>query len=91
MSTAPMRRPGSICAATSARPDGTFPPSSTTRVTPPRSPPAIQARATKPEGRLKLRGLVTSMAREAGGLTDSQARHFGELRDHTPAETMNLE
>lgn len=51
----------------------------------------ILEKATKPEGRLKLGALLTSIAREAGGLTDSEARHFDQLRDHTPAEPMSLE
>lgn len=51
----------------------------------------ILDKATKPEGRLKLGALLASIAREAGGLTDSEVTHFEQLREHAPAEPMNLE
>lgn len=51
----------------------------------------ILEKATKPEGRLKLGSLLTSIAREAGGLTDAEAKHFDQLRDKTPAESMRFE
>lgn len=52
---------------------------------------AILEAAVKPEGRLKLGSLLASIAREAGGLTDAEARHFDQLRDKTPAEPMHFE
>jgi len=51
----------------------------------------ILEKAAKPEGRLKLGSLLTSIAREAGGLTDTEAGHFDQLRDKTPAEPMSFE
>jgi antitoxin FitA len=44
--------------------------------------------AAKSEGRLKLGSLLRSIAREAGGLTDSEAAQFDELRDRTPAKPL---
>jgi len=35
--------------------------------------------------------LLTSIAREAGALTDAEAEHFNQLRDKTPAEPMRFE
>jgi plasmid stability protein len=52
---------------------------------------SILEQAAKPEGRLKLGALLTSIAREAGGLTDTEAERFNELRDKTPAEPMSFE
>lgn len=52
---------------------------------------AILEQAAKPEGRLKIGTLLTSIAREAGGLTDAEAEHFDRLRDKTPAEPMAFE
>ncbi|RCS21926.1 Arc family DNA-binding protein [Phyllobacterium salinisoli] len=52
---------------------------------------SILEQAAKPEGRLKLGTLLTSIAREAGGLTDSEAEGFNKLRDKTPAEPMSFE
>ncbi|KGM34675.1 FitA-like ribbon-helix-helix domain-containing protein [Inquilinus limosus] len=52
---------------------------------------SILEQATKPAGRLKLGSLLTSIAREAGGLTDAEAAHFDRLRDKTPAEPMRFE
>ena len=51
----------------------------------------ILEKAAKPEGRLKIGSLLTSIAREAGGLTDAEAEHFNQLRDKTPAEPMRFE
>lgn len=51
----------------------------------------ILEKAAKPEGRLKLGSLLASIAREAGGLTDSEAEHFEQLRDKTLAEPMRFE
>lgn len=52
---------------------------------------AILEAAVKPEGRLKLGSLLASIAREAGGLTDAEAKRFDQLRDKTPAEPMHFE
>lgn len=52
---------------------------------------SILEQAAKPEGRLKLGSLLTSIAREAGGLTDAEAERFNQLRDRTPAEPMSFE
>jgi plasmid stability protein len=52
---------------------------------------SILEQAAKPEGRLKLGSLLTSIAREAGGLTDAEAERFNQLRDTTPAEPMSFE
>ena len=51
----------------------------------------ILANAAKPEGRLKLGSLLTSIAREAGGLTEAEAESINSLRDKTPAEPMRFE
>lgn len=51
----------------------------------------ILEQAAKPEGRLKLGSLLTSIAREAGGLTDAEAEQINQLRDKTPAEPMKFE
>ncbi|HMV39622.1 FitA-like ribbon-helix-helix domain-containing protein [Plasticicumulans sp.] len=51
----------------------------------------ILEQAAKPEGRLKLGSLLTSIAREAGGLTDAEAGHFDQLRDRTLAEPLRFE
>ncbi|WP_431323228.1 FitA-like ribbon-helix-helix domain-containing protein [Rhizobium sp. YTU87027] len=52
---------------------------------------SILEQAAKPEGRLKLGTLLTSIAREAGGLTDAETERLNQLRDKTPAEPMNFE
>ncbi|MGM4986668.1 Arc family DNA-binding protein [Agrobacterium rhizogenes] len=52
---------------------------------------SILEQAAKPEGRLKLGTLLTSIAREAVGLTDTEAESFNQLRDKTPAEPMSFE
>lgn len=51
----------------------------------------ILEKAVKPQGRLKLGSLLTSIAHEAGGLTDAEAEKFDQLRDKTPTEPMRLE
>lgn len=51
----------------------------------------ILEQAAKPEGRLKLGSLLTSIAREAGGLTDAEAEQINQLRDKTSAEPMRFE
>ena len=50
----------------------------------------VLEKAAKPEGRLKLASLLTSIAREAGGLTDAEAEALVQLRDMTPASPMRL-
>ncbi|MFS8047254.1 FitA-like ribbon-helix-helix domain-containing protein [Rhizobium sp. BR 314] len=52
---------------------------------------SILEQAAKPDGRLKLGTLLTSIAREAEGLTDAEAERFNQLRDQTPAEPMGFE
>ena len=52
---------------------------------------SILEQAAKPEGRLKLGSLLTSIAREAGGLSESEAEAINQLRDKTPAEPMDFE
>lgn len=51
----------------------------------------ILEKAAKPEGRLKLGSLLTSIACEAGELTHTEVEHFNQLRDKTPAEPMRIE
>ncbi|MCW0021388.1 Arc family DNA-binding protein [Rhizobium sp. BT-226] len=51
----------------------------------------ILEQAAKPEGRLKLGALLSSIAREAGGLTDAEVERFNQLRDKTPAEPLSFE
>ncbi|MGH6807673.1 MAG: FitA-like ribbon-helix-helix domain-containing protein [Ensifer adhaerens] len=50
---------------------------------------SILEQAAKPEGRLKLGALLTSIAREAGGLTDAEVERL--LRDKIPVEPMSFE
>lgn len=50
----------------------------------------VLEKAAKPEGRLKLGSLLTSIAREAGGLTQAEAEEWVQLRDKTPATPMGL-
>jgi plasmid stability protein len=52
---------------------------------------SILEQAAKPEGRLKLGTLLTSIAREAVGLTDTEAESFNQLRDKTPVEPISFE
>lgn len=52
---------------------------------------SILEQAAKPEGRLKLGTLLNSIARDAGGLSDAEARRFDKLRDRAPAEPMRFE
>lgn len=47
--------------------------------------------AACPPGRAKLGSLLVSIAREAGGLTEDEARHFDQLRDKAPAKPMGFE
>ena len=50
----------------------------------------LEAAACPPE-RAKLGSLLVSIAREAGGLTEDEARHFDQLRDKAPAKPMGFE
>jgi len=50
----------------------------------------LEAIAQPPE-RIKLGSLLTSIAREAGGLTDAEAENFNQIRDKAPAEPMKFE
>ena len=47
--------------------------------------------AARPPERIKLGSLLTSIAREAGGLTDAEAEQFDQLREKTPADPMRFE
>lgn len=47
--------------------------------------------ATLPPERVKLGSLLSSIAREAGGLTDEEHALFKSVRDKTPAEPMRFE
>lgn len=47
--------------------------------------------ATRPDGRLKLGSLLTSIAGEAGGLTDEEAARFDRIRKAQPAEPPRFE
>ena len=51
----------------------------------------ILEQAARPEGRLKLGSLLTSIAREAGELSETESEHLNQLRDKTPAEPMHFE
>ncbi len=46
---------------------------------------------TQPPERVKLGTLLTSIAREAGGLTDAEANNFDQIREKTPAEPIKFE
>ena len=45
----------------------------------------------RPPERVKLGSLLASIAREAGGLTATEAKGFDRLRDKTPAKPMGFE
>ncbi len=47
--------------------------------------------AVRPANRIKLGAMLASIARDAGGLTDSEAEHFAQLRDKTPVEPIGFE
>ena len=51
----------------------------------------ILEQAAKPDGRLKLGSLLTSIVREAGGLTEAEAEQINQLRNRTPDEPMGFE
>ncbi|HEV2543818.1 MAG TPA: Arc family DNA-binding protein [Methylobacterium sp.] len=52
---------------------------------------AILEQAAKPAGRMKLGSLLSSIARDAGGLTEAEADAFDRFRDRAPAEPMRFE
>lgn len=52
---------------------------------------SILEQAAKPDGRLKLGALLTSIAREADGLTDAEVERFSQIRDKTTAEPLSFE
>lgn len=52
---------------------------------------AILEAITLPPERIKLGSLLTSIAREAGRLTDTEAENFDRVRDKSPAEPMRFE
>ena len=52
---------------------------------------SILEQAARPEGRVKLGSLLASIAREAGGLTDAEAKAINRVRDKKPAEPMSFE
>ncbi|HAV1900463.1 TPA: Arc family DNA-binding protein [Enterobacter hormaechei subsp. steigerwaltii] len=47
--------------------------------------------AARPPQRIKLGSLLSSIAREAGGLTDEEHALFEGVRDKNPAEPMRFE
>ena len=51
----------------------------------------ILERAVKPEGRVKLGSLLTSIAREAGGLTDEEHALFESARIKSPTRAASFE
>ncbi len=51
----------------------------------------ILEQAAKPEGRLKFGSMLASIAREARGLTDTEAEQINHLRDKPPAEPIIIE
>ena len=51
----------------------------------------ILERAARPEGRVKLGSFLSSIARDAGGLTDEEHALFESARIKSPARAVNLE
>ena len=51
----------------------------------------ILGTAACPPERVKLGTMLSAIASEAGGLTDTEAEHFNQLRDKTPTEPMRFE
>lgn len=45
----------------------------------------------RPPERVKLGSLLVSIARDAGGLSDDEAKRFDRLRDRTPAVPTKFE
>ncbi|MDR2188388.1 MAG: plasmid stabilization protein [Azonexus sp.] len=52
---------------------------------------AILAQAAMPDSRLKLGSLLASIAREGGGLTDTEIEQIKQIRDKAPAEPMSFD
>lgn len=52
---------------------------------------AILEAAVRPDDRVRLGTLLGSIAREAGGLAEEEARRFDQLRDRAPAEPIAFE
>ncbi|KQQ14819.1 plasmid stability protein stbC [Methylobacterium sp. Leaf123] len=52
---------------------------------------AILEQAAKPEGRLKLGTLLSAIAREAGGLSETEVQAFDRIRDRVPPEPIRFE
>lgn len=50
----------------------------------------LEAAVCTPE-RVKLGSLLVSIAREAGGLSEQEARHIDQVRDKTPAQPLTFE
>ncbi len=51
----------------------------------------ILEQAARPEGRIKLGSMLTSIARDAGGLTQAEAEAINQQRDKTPAGPLSFE
>ncbi len=51
---------------------------------------SVLSQAARPEGHLKPGSLLTSFAREAGGLSDAEGEQFDRIRDKTPTEPMSF-
>lgn len=47
--------------------------------------------AVRPADRVKLGSLLASIAREAGGLSAAEVKHFDQIRDKASAEPMRFE
>jgi len=52
---------------------------------------SILEMAIFPAKRIKLGDLMTSIAKEAGGLTDEEVESINNMRDKTPAEALRFE
>jgi plasmid stability protein len=51
---------------------------------------SILETAAKPPARVKLGSLLASIVREAGGLTQAEAKRFDRIRDKTPAKPIKF-
>ncbi|WP_114836197.1 Arc family DNA-binding protein (plasmid) [Agrobacterium tumefaciens] len=51
----------------------------------------ILEQAARPQGRLKLGTLLTSIACDAEGLTGAESEFLNQLRDKTPADALSFE
>lgn len=52
---------------------------------------AILESIARPPERIRLGSLLLSIAQEAGGLTDTEAESFNQLRDKSPVEPMRFD